>query len=125
MRHIGADARETDRIRHRRDDRNGAIGRDGQHAGDRVPPRHLDHGRDVAKVDRLRRIGGAHARRLGVSVDRDHANAELLRPEDGAALMPAGADEEDGLALHAASTVAACVSPLRRMRTRVRSPCGT
>ena len=51
--------------------------------------------------------------RVRVAVDRDHAQAELLRLQDRAALVAPGADEEDGL--HAERML------LRRQRDRTSS----
>ena len=52
---------------------------------------------DVGEVDRLADVGHLQAGRIGVAVDGDDAEAELLRPQDRAALVAPGADEEDGL----------------------------
>ena len=75
----------------------GAVGRDGQDAVDGVATPDLGDGGDVGEVDDLADVGDLQARRVRVAVDRDDAQAELLRPQDRAPLVPAGADEEDRL----------------------------
>ena len=94
---LGADSREPERLCDRCDDRHGAVGRDGEDAVDAVAPRDLGDPCDVREVDRLAHIGHLQAGRIGVAVDGDGTEAELLRPQDRAALVAPGADEEDGL----------------------------
>ena len=85
-----------------RDDRHRAVGGDGQRAVDAV-----SRGRPRSppstswKSTVLADVGAREARGVRIAVDRDDAQAELLRPCDRPPLMAAGADEEDGLALHA------------------------
>src|SRR5207247_7739404 len=62
---------------------------------------------DVGEVDRLAEVGKREPGRLGVAVDRNDPHAELLHPPDRAALVPAGADEEDGLTPHRRATLLA------------------
>ena len=93
----GADRRQAEPLRHRRDDRDGAVGRDRQRAVDGVPARDLRHRVDVGEVDRLCDVGDLEPERVGVAVDRDDADALLARLQDRAALVAPGADEEDGL----------------------------
>ena len=57
----------------------------------------LDHRVDVGEVDHEPAVGLGEPERVGVAVDRDHAQAELLGPQDRAPLVAPGADEEDGL----------------------------
>ena len=66
-------------------------------AVDGVPSADLGDRGDVGEVDDLAHVGHLQAERVGVAVDRDDAEAELLRPQDRAALVAPGADEEDGL----------------------------
>ena len=63
----------------------------------RVPARRLAHRVEVGEVDHLGGVGREQPGCLRVAVDRDDAQAELARLHDRAALVPAGADEEDGL----------------------------
>ena len=89
-----ADARQPEGLGDRRDDRDGAIGRDRQHAVHPVTLRGGDHALEVAEVDRLRDVGLLQPERVGVAVDADDAQAELARALDRAALVPSRADEE-------------------------------
>ena len=66
-----------------------------EHAVDAVPPRDLGDRRDVGEVDRLGDVRLAQPERVGIAVDCDDAQPELLRPQDRPALVAAGADEED------------------------------
>ena len=59
--------------------------------------RRLQHRVDVGEVDHLGDVGLREARRVGVAVDGHDAQAELFRLQDRAALVAAGADEENGL----------------------------
>jgi hypothetical protein len=95
MRRLRPDPRQAERLRDGGDDGHGAVRRHRQHAVDLVPARDLPHRGDVGEVDRLSSIGLAEPERLGVPVDRDRTQAELLRPQDRAALVAAGADEQD------------------------------
>ena len=96
MRRLDADPGQAERLGDGGDDGHGAVGRDGQDAVDRVPPRDLGDGGDVREVDRLGDVRHLQPRRVGVPIDGDDAQPQLLRAQDRAALMPAGADEEDG-----------------------------
>jgi hypothetical protein len=60
-----------------------------------VPASGLDDGRDVEKVHDLTDVCDAQARGVGVPVDRDDPHAQLTKAHQRAALMAAGADEED------------------------------
>ena len=60
------------------------------------PRRRLQHGRDVGEVDDLRDVRLGEPRRVGIPVDGRDAKAELLRPENRAALVAACTDEENG-----------------------------
>ena len=97
MRGLGADPGQAERLGDGRHDGNSAVGRDGEHAVDGVAAADLGDRGDVREVDGLAGVGDLQARRIGVAVDRDGAEAELLRPQDRAALVAPGADEEDGL----------------------------
>src|SRR5205085_1411495 len=92
-----ADARETELLRDRGDDGHGAIGGHGHHTVDGVIATHRGHRVELVEVDRLADVGELEPWRLGVAVDRDDPHAELLHAPDSAALVPARADEEDGL----------------------------
>ena len=89
-----ADAGQPERLGDGGDHRHGAIGRDRQHAVDPVPLGGGDHALDVLEVDRLGDVGLLQPERVGVAVDADHAQAELARALDRAALVPSRADEE-------------------------------
>ena len=52
---------------------------------------------DVDEVDDLGLVGVLEPGRVGVAVDRDDAQPELLRAQDRAPLVAPRADEEDGL----------------------------
>ena len=67
------------------------------HAVELDPGRRLEHRADVGEVDDLRDVRLGEPGRVGVAVDRDHAQAELLGLEDRPALVAPCADEEDGL----------------------------
>ncbi len=64
-----------------------------------MPAPGLDHGRDVEEVDDLADVGDREARSVRVPVDRDDPHAQLPKAHERAALMPAGADEEDARVL--------------------------
>ena len=49
------------------------------------------------EIDGLAHVGDLQAERVRIAVDCDDAEAELLRPQDRAALVAPGADEEDRL----------------------------
>ena len=97
VRRLGADPRQAEQLGDARDDRHGAVGGHRHHAVDRVPAPDLGNGLRVGEVDRLAGVGHREPRRVGVPVDRDDAHAELLHALDRPALVPAGADEENGL----------------------------
>ena len=101
VRDVGADAGESELLGDSGDDRNRAIGGHGERSVDRVAAGDFDHAFEVLEVDHLADVREREARGVGVAVDGDDAEAELLRPRDRPPLMAAGADEEDGLALHA------------------------
>jgi hypothetical protein len=92
---LGADARQAQRLGDGGHDRDGAIGRDRQDAVDGVPAADLGDRLDVAEIDHLWHVGLGEPERVGVPVDGDDAQPELARALDRAALVPAGADEED------------------------------
>ena len=96
MRRLGADPGQPELLGHGGDERNGAVGGDGEHALDVVSPRHVGHRADVREVDRLAGVRDLEPQRLGVPVDGDDTKPELLRAEDRTALVAPGADEEDG-----------------------------
>ena len=96
VRGLRADPRQPARLGDRGDDRHRAVGADGQHAVELDARRRLQHGVDVREVDDLRDVRLREPERVRVPVDRRDAQSQLLRPQDRAALMAAGADEEDG-----------------------------
>ena len=87
---VGSDSRQPERLGDRGDHGNRAVGGDGENPVDCMAPPCLGDRGDVHEVDNLGQVG------LAVSVDRDHAQAELPRPPDRAPLVPARADEENG-----------------------------
>ena len=97
VRGIRADPGQAERLRDRGDDRNRPVGGHGQRAVDPEPARDLDHALDVDEVDDLGLVGMLEPGRLGVSVDGDDAQSELLRAQDRAPLVAPRADEENGL----------------------------
>ena len=107
VRRLAADPGEAELVGDRGDDGHGPVGRDGQRPVHPLPPGDVDHGVDVDEVDHLRRVGLGQSGRLGVSVDRDDAQAELLRAEDRPPLVAPRADEENGLHVAGDATAAA------------------
>ena len=97
-RRLGADPGQAERLGHLRHDRDGPVGGDRQHAVDAVAAADVDHRRHVAEVHDLEGVGLGKPERLRVAVDGDRLETELARARDRSALVPAGADEEDGLA---------------------------
>ena len=87
----------SQRLGHGRDDRDGPVGRDGEDAVDGVAAPDLGDRGDIREVDGLARVGDLQAEGVRIAVDCDDSEAELLRPQDRAALVAPGADEEDGL----------------------------
>ena len=75
------------------DDRHGSVGRDGQHTVDGVASRDLRDRREIGEVDRLAFVCGGKTRRVRIPVDGHDAEAELLRAQDGAALVAPRANE--------------------------------
>jgi hypothetical protein len=104
---VCADARQPECLCDRGDDRHGPVCRHGERAVDAVPPGNLDDAVHVLEIDDLADIGGLQAGRGAVPVDRDDAEAELLGTANRAALVPARADEEDGLSAHRGDATAA------------------
>ena len=103
------DPRQAERLGHRCDDRHGPVGRDRQHAVDAVTARDLGDRVDVGEVDGLAHVRRGEPERVGVPVDGDDAQAELLRARRIARRWwPARADEED-----ASSTGATLDEPSR------------
>ena len=98
VRRLDADPRQPERLRDRGDDRHRAVRRHCQHPVDSRLAPDGNHSLDVGReVDHVRLVGVREADRLRIAVDRDDAEPELLRAKDGAPLVAAGADEEDGL----------------------------
>ncbi len=97
VRNRRADRRQAEAFGHRGDDRNRAIGRDGQRAVDAVASRYLRHRIDVREVDGLPDVGGLKAKCVGVPVDGDDTDALFPRLQDRTPLVAPGADEEDSL----------------------------
>ena len=95
VRDVASDRGKPEALRHRRDDRHGAVGGDRQRTVDLVPPRDLLDRVHVGEVDDLCHVGELEARGGGVPVDRDDAEPPVARLGDRAALMAARADEED------------------------------
>ena len=97
VRRVGADPRQAERLRDGGDHRHGTVGRDRQDAVDGVTAADLGDRLDVGEVDRLATSADGQAERLGIAIDGDDPEAELSRPQDRTALVPARADEEDRL----------------------------
>jgi hypothetical protein len=97
VRSLRADSGQAQQLRGRGHDRHGPIGRDRQHAGDAVPPTDLRQRLDVGEVDHLGHVRVGQSGRFGVPVGGDDARPQLAHPRDRATLVPACADEEDGL----------------------------
>ena len=97
VRRLGADPRQPERLGDRRHDRHGAIGGDREDAVDGMAPPDLGDRGDVREVDGLADVRDLQPERVRVAVDGDDAEAELLGPQDRAALVAPGADEEDRL----------------------------
>ena len=97
VRRLDADPRQPARLGDGGDDRNRTIGAHGEDAVDAAgasspsEPRRRPRSRPPWRCR-----PPASPRRVGVAVDGGDAQAHLLRLEDRAALMAAGADEEDG-----------------------------
>ncbi len=97
LRRLDPDPGQPERLGDRCHDGNRAVGRDREHAVDIVPPRRFDDQVHMREIDELTDVGGPEPQRVRVAVDRDDAVPELLHALDGAALMAAAADEQDGL----------------------------
>src|SRR5262249_44425280 len=95
-----------ERLRDRRDDRDRAIGGDGEDAVHVVPARDLPDAVDVREVDDLAPVGRLEPRSVGIAVDADDGQAQLAGALDPAGLVPHGADEEHS-SLHCAAMLAA------------------
>ena len=95
MRHVGADARESERLSDRRDDGDSTVRRDGQNAVHAEAARDLHHRVDVSEVDHLRDVGRDQAGCIGVPVDRRDLQAARTRLLDRATLVSSATDEED------------------------------
>ncbi len=96
MRGLCADARQSPRLGDLCHDGHRAVGADGEHTVELESRRRLQHCGDVGEVDDLRDVRFAQARCVRVAVDGRDAQALSLRLQDRPALVPAGADEEDG-----------------------------
>ncbi len=96
VRNSRADRRQPEALGHGCDDRNRAVGRDGQGSVDAVATRDLGDRIDVGEVDGLADVCSPQAECIGVAVDGDDADALLARLQDRATLVAPGADEEDG-----------------------------
>ena len=97
VRGLDADPRQPSRLGNRRDDGNGPVGADGHHAVEVDPRGGLDHRGCVGEVDDFCDVRLGEPGRLGVAIDCDHPQAELLGLEDRPALVAPCADEENGL----------------------------
>ena len=100
VRDLRADAWQAERLRNGGDDRHCPVGRDRQRAVDAVPAGDLDDPIHVLEIDDLADVRGLEPRSGAVAVDGDHAEPELLRAFDRAALVAPRADEENGLSAH-------------------------
>jgi hypothetical protein len=92
---FASDARQAKPLRDGRNDGHGAVCRDGEDSVHGVPATGFGHRVDILEIDDLACVSLLEAERLGVAIDGDYAVTELTCPQDGAALVPAGAYEED------------------------------
>ena len=97
VRGLPADPGQAEILGDGRHDRDGPVGRDGEDAVDAVAAPDRGYRRGVGEVDDLADVGDPEPRCVRVAVDGDDANAELARALDRATLVPACADEQDGL----------------------------
>jgi hypothetical protein len=97
MGRVRADRWQSETLGDHCDDRNSSIGRNGEHAVDPVLASYVGHRVEVREVHRFSHIGRGKARRLGVPVDRDDAQAAAACLLDRTPLMASRAYEEDGL----------------------------
>ena len=95
VRRLGADPRKPARLRDRRDDRHRPVGRHRQHAVELDVGDRRQHRLDIGEVDDEANVGLGEPERVPVPVHREHAQPELLRPQDRVSLVTARADEED------------------------------
>ena len=95
VRDLRPDRRQPEALGDGRDDRDGPIGRHRQRTVNSVTARDLFDGRDVREVDHLRDVRHPEPRGVGVPVDGHDPETALLRLQDRASLMSAGADEQD------------------------------
>ena len=96
VRRLDADPGQPARLGDRGDDRDGAVGADGQHAVELEPRRRLEHRGRVGEVDDLRDVRLCEAERVGL-----RSTAATRRPSSFARRIARrwwrpGADEEDG-----------------------------
>ena len=94
---LDPDPGQAQRLGDGSDDRHRPVGRDGQHSVDAVASSDLRDRSDVGEVDRLAGVRDGESRRVRVPVDGHDAEAELLRAQDGAALVASRAHEENRL----------------------------
>ena len=92
---VGADPGQPERLGDRRDDGHGAVCRDGQDPVDTMAAADLGDRLHVGEVHRFAFVRHREPGRLRIAVDRDDAEAELLRAQDRTTLVAACADEED------------------------------
>ena len=97
VRRLRPDPRQPARLGDCGHDGHGAVGRHRQHAVERLALDRLEHRLDVREVDDEAAVGIAEPERVRVAVDGQHAQPELLRPQDRVPLVASRADEEDGL----------------------------
>ena len=114
LRRLEADPRELERFGDGGDDRDCAVGGDGEHAVDLVAAADLDHARNVGEVDELADVRRQETERVRVAVDCDDLVPELLHALDRTALVTAAADEEDGRHRVPSALPQVASEPLRR-----------
>ena len=112
VRRLRADSGQVEQLGGRGHNGHGPVGRDRHHARDAVPPPDLRQSLDVDEVDHLGHVRVGQPRRLGIPIGSDNPRAELAHPRDRTPLVPARADEKDGL--HGAR----CYGSGKRKRSR-------
>ena len=93
---VAANARQAEQLGDGGDDGHGTVGRDGEHALDAVLAAERGERLEIAEVNDVAVVGERQRSGVGLAIDRDDLQAQLVRAVDGAPLVDARADEEDG-----------------------------
>jgi hypothetical protein len=97
VRRLRPEARQPARLRDRGHDRHGPVGGDRQHTVDLLALDRFEHGRHVGEIDHEAAVRDLQPERVGIPVDAEHAQPELLGPQDRAPLVAARTDEQHRL----------------------------